>query len=756
MELGIASTSAVGRCYGSPRAGLSLAAATDRRGKPVREAVAILAGGCRDEQLSEVFSHTFSPQVRHEAQGVAAEFLRLRTAWNLASVWLTAKMSNGFPGRLGFREAELWFRGGLQIPAPLLSEQMSSERISRAEQLLGGIVLDTEFEALLPYIIEQHGPGSRASVMKNPITASAREAKRQKGVFYSPADVADYVVQHTRQMYAGNFLTARILDPACGTGVFLLAALRNAVRHRGSETTFSRLDYATSCLYGLDVNGQALDGAAFVLLKECYPDILERGLSPLNAWHSIRRNLVEADALCVDNVRQGNERLSENFFADPLPSLVDLFPQVQDGFDILIGNPPYAALGERSDFDLLTTRFASLERVTIGPRVNQFPLFVEMMWQFTKPDCNAAALVTPLSLAFHTGLLYQTCRNSVSRNGGRWQFAFFDREPHALFGEEVKTRNAIIFRFEDGSTPKRGHAADIETGPLRKWTSRTRESLFKRINFVRLDTLDITTGVPKLDGACQAEAFMKLRPRLDRLPSMAVRIGKCKPAEALIGEDAPKVFLGGTAYNFLNVYRPTSLLPDEQNIPLGESPIHYLDFKNEVEARAAFAILSSRLVFWLWCVLGDGFHVSSWLFKTIPFSKDSFTTNEFNLLSHLGNSLWHKLQNQRFTSLNGGKQTIGFRSLACHDERDRIDTILSKAAGLDDGFPAELGRFVQQNAVIDSGDERRSRVKLHFPQETKASAKLPTIETKREKQTDQRGVARIHQDCLANSKHVRP
>ena len=74
---------------------------------------------------------------------------------------------------------------------------------------------------------------------------------------------------------------------------------------------------------------------------------------------------------------------------------------------------------------------------------------------------------------------------------------------------------------------------------------------------------------------------MKLRRRGEQISSMALRIGKCKPDEALMAEDAPKVFVGGTAYNFLNVYRPTALLPDEQNIPLGKSPIHYLEFKTK-------------------------------------------------------------------------------------------------------------------------------------------------------------------------------
>jgi len=628
-------------------------------------------------------------------------------------------MSNECSNRFGLIDGEAWFRGGVRTPAALLSEQVSSESLLEAERLLKTILLDAEFQELLPYILEEHGSGSRASVMKDPTTAAARGAKRENGVFYSPSDVAEYMVQHTRQLHRGDFLTARCLDPACGTGVFLLALLRTAAHHQGCAPNFSPLGYVASCLHGLDVSGHALDAAAFLLLKECFPEVLARGLSPQAAWHSIRLNLVEADALCVGPPRNGEIRSSVDSFANPSQHLADLFPQAPRGFDIVVGNPPYTKLGERPDFDSLTARFASLKGAQVGRRVNLFPLFVEMMWQFTKPGCNAAALVTPLSVAFHRGLQYESCRQAMGWNGGRWQFAFFDREPHGLFGEEVKTRNAILFRSENAETPKRGQAANIETGPLRKWTSRTRPSLFQRINFTVLGSVEITTGISKLGGDSQAKVFMTLRRRLDRLPTLTLRIGTCEPAEALTGDSAPRVFVGGTAYNFLNVYRPTSLLPAERNVPVSESSVHCLEFRNQADAGAAFAILSSRLVFWLWHVLGDGFHVGSWLLKTIPFGRDSFTTDEFSSLSLLGDALWLKVQNHRFISLNGGKQTIGFRSLACHEERDGIDSILSRAAGLDNRFATELRRFVQQNAVVDSTDERRNHVKLHFTESLK-------------------------------------
>ena len=595
-----------------------------------------------------------------------------------------------------------------------LFAQVPVESLWKAEQLLNSLQLDSEFRALLPYLLEEHGPGSRASVMKDPSTASARAAKREAGVFYTPADVADYMVGHAKKLYAGDFLTAKSLDPACGTGVFFLAMLRAVVRSHEEAASFSRFDYVTTCLHGLDVSGHALDAAAFVLLHECLSEILSRNLSPLTAWKVIRRNFVETDTLCVNSVGQNNDGAAVEFFQSPLPNLGQLFPQAQDGFDILVGNPPYAALGEREDFASLTMRFASLHGAKPAPRLNLFPLFVEMMWRFTKPGCNSAALVTPLSLAYHGGSQFENCRHAMSWNGGRWQFAFFDREPHALFGEEVKTRNAILFRYEDSETPKRWQAANIETGPLRKWTSRTRERLFRSIEFTPVDSVEITAGIPKLDGATQSEAFMALRRRFERFPSLALRVGTCDSADALNGEPAPKVFAGGTAYNFLNVFRPASLLPEEQKMTLSESPVHCLEFKSETEARAAFAILSSRLSFWLWHVLGDGFHVAGWLFNEIPFARNSFAASDFESLSLLGDTLWQKLQGHRFTSMNAGRLTVGFRPLACHQERDEIDAILARSAGLGNDFVAELRSFVQRNAVVDSADERRSHVSKHF------------------------------------------
>ena len=727
----------------APNDGMSLENAIATKGKWLREAVNGMAVAFDGTELTASFAATFAPRFcGSRVPELSSSRRAQRVAWNLACVWLLYRHARG--EKCGLAEAEDWFRGAAVVPVPRFADAFSSDARWRAEQQLGALTLDAEFWDLLPYLLEEHGTGSRASVMRDPGTKQARDAKRKDGVFYTPSDVADYMVRHCLQGTGGSNGRS-CLDPASGTGVFQLALLCAAEAEQGNG--FDRFDYAIRHLHGLDVSGHALDACAFVLLQACWRDVERRGLSPWAAWHRLRMNLVQVDALTVQpwradgaaaKTRESFSDIADRLSATPSGfveaatapmtqssddaglfgnggvSLSELFPAVDGGFHVLAGNPPYAAIGERTDFANLAGTFRALPDSAASARTNLFPLFIEMMWRLTTPGRAAAALVTPLSIAYHGGSQYENCRRAMSAAGGRWQFAFFDREPHALFGEEVKTRNAILFRFEDRTTPLRGQLAEIETGPLRKWTSRTRNALFESIGFTALGPAIISHGIPKLGGGIQASAFCALRRVTGRLPSWCVRVGTCQPEEAIGEQSTHRVFVGGTAYNFLNVYRCAELADDERTFPMSESAVQCLEFRSQQDAEAVFAILSSRVVFWLWHVLGDGFHVPGWLWDEVPISRGMFDAPSLAALATHGRELWQRLREHRFTSLNGGKLTIGYRPLRCHEERDAIDALLIKSAGLPVEFLDELRSFVHGNAVVDASDERRQHLHQVF------------------------------------------
>jgi len=649
----------------------------------------------------------------------------------------------GVDSSASFKEAEEWFVGGLRSSVPSLAEHVPENAASPALRALATLSFDEDLLELLPYMLELHGPGSRLSVMRNPSTRLARQAKRKNGVFYTPADVAEYMV---REALDGHGEDLRCLDPSCGTGVYLVALLRTMAEWRSNGKPFDRLAFATRSLYGFDLSTIAVESCAFVLLHHCLKDVNTRKIAPWAAWHALRLNLVATDALrfqavsgesttyteakrtrewirwqlveggyvapVVEKLPTEQQRVRSLFVTDDgFPPLGAVIPEAEAGFEVLVGNPPYAILGRREDRVILEREYSSIRAGNGGTSL--YPLFIEMMWRLTQPGRSTAALVVPLSIAYHQGAQFRACRQGMMSNGGQWRFAFFDREPHALFGEDVKTRNAIVFRSDLENDPKKGAAAHIETGPLRKWTSRTRDKLFTSVTFTPLGRVPILDGIPKLSGNDQALVFSMLSARVDHLRTFCECCRTCHPHEATLASDHPRVFVGSTAYNFLNVFHSITLESD-LGYPLSENTVHCLEFAREDYAEMAFAILSSRLTYWLWHIDADGFHVGSWFIQNLPFGRASFNEDQARALQSSGRQMWEALQAHRIVSLNKGKQTVAYRPLACERERDIIDNVLIEAAKLPEVFKQTLKAFVKEAVVVDHTDSRRNHLKSLF------------------------------------------
>jgi hypothetical protein len=232
------------------------------------------------------------------------------------------------------------------------------------------------------------------------------------------------------------------------------------------------------------------------------------------------------------------------------------------------------------------------------------------------------------------------------------------------------------------------------------------------LTFTPLHGVSIADGIPKLFGGEQSLAFTTLAARHDYLRTFCERTRTCRPHEATLAADCPRVFVASTAYNFLNVFRSFTL--DSAKYPLSENTVHCLEFGREDYARIAFAILSSRLTYWLWHVEGDGFHVGRWFIQHLPFGRGTFTADQAAALERLGAQLWESLQDHRIVSINKGRQTVAFRPLACEKERDAIDQILIDAALLPKRFQQTLKSFVIDAVIVDETDSRRSHLTTLF------------------------------------------
>lgn len=239
--------------------------------------------------------------------------------------------------------------------------------------------------------------------------------RKQDGVFYTPQYITKYIVESTvgklcaekkaelhideaeyyseqrRQIqtkkrlldqlkqYREWLLQITILDPACGSGAFLNAALKFLMaEHKlidemeakvaGASLVFQDVENSIleNNLYGVDINEESVEIAQLALwLRTAKP---HRKLNTLS-----------------ENIKCGNSLISDPEIAgEKAFNWQEQFPKVfeKGGFDVVIGNPPYVQLqsmGEMSDV------YAECGFETFNKSADLYCLFTERGYHLLKP-----------------------------------------------------------------------------------------------------------------------------------------------------------------------------------------------------------------------------------------------------------------------------------------------------------------------------------------------------------------------------------
>lgn len=199
------------------------------------------------------------------------------------------------------------------------------------------------------------------------------QLRKQTSAYYTPRNIAQYLVDDAFDGLS-NKKDARILDPSCGAGIFLVLAFRKLVaarwEHDGKRPdtkTIQSILYTQLC--GFDVNESALRLAALSL----YITAIE-----LNGTQRPPKTLRFPKPLqgaALHNFRRPEEQEAKGFV---LGSLRPDLPEDFDGcFDMVIGNPPWGRLrGDdeeaKKEDKVNNTAFTSLTRqILINHNLNQ-------------------------------------------------------------------------------------------------------------------------------------------------------------------------------------------------------------------------------------------------------------------------------------------------------------------------------------------------------------------------------------------------
>lgn len=155
------------------------------------------------------------------------------------------------------------------------------------------------------------------------------------GAYYTPYPLVEFILNEVLPWPSetDHRYDFRILDPACGSGIFLVDAFRRLVARWKFSNKMIKIprqelkNILANNIYGIDINPDAIKVAAFSL----YLALLDY-LEPKNIWEDFQFPYL---------VYQPNNptRGGKNLF--PLDTFLENAPFEKNNYDIVIGNPPW-------------------------------------------------------------------------------------------------------------------------------------------------------------------------------------------------------------------------------------------------------------------------------------------------------------------------------------------------------------------------------------------------------------------------------
>ncbi|MCK9163223.1 MAG: SAM-dependent methyltransferase [Bacteroidales bacterium] len=224
--------------------------------------------------------------------------------------------------------------------------------------------------------------------------------QKSTGAYYTPPHLARLIIDELLPLNREiNFDDFKILDPSCGSGIFLVLAYKrlitlwllknNKKKITGEEDIRKIKKILSDCIYGVDINKDALSITATSLQIE-----LSSHICPKEIW----------DKLTFDNLEEQGNLTNQGF--------LKWYKDTSLKFDVIAGNPPFNIASEEQrenirlgrDFDFSQEKYTDYNgKLQSFPDNNPALIFLHRsVEELLKPYIGSLFMIMPAARFLYT------------------------------------------------------------------------------------------------------------------------------------------------------------------------------------------------------------------------------------------------------------------------------------------------------------------------------------------------------------------
>lgn len=250
------------------------------------------------------------------------------------------------------------------------------------------------------------------------------EVRKAGGVYYTPEYIVDYIVKNTvgkllLELPPKKIKKLRILDPACGSGSFLIRAYEEMLNYYRQEkkqkskskekqrelklreketephlTIHEKSRILREHIFGVDIDEQAVEVTKLSLMLKMLEG--EYGLIPGRAILP----MLDANIKCGNSLISGDTLELKKYFGEDWYKVKPFnwdeefrkIMKVEGGFNAVIGNPPYVLLQDEFR-DEKIIEFVRKKFVAASYKIDTYHLFIEQGVRLLKPAGQISLIV---------------------------------------------------------------------------------------------------------------------------------------------------------------------------------------------------------------------------------------------------------------------------------------------------------------------------------------------------------------------------